>query len=75
MIRKTIIKIALPISLLLLFILSCDERSPVAFEHAPVAYQLELFLDNDSCEPSENTYFCTDANLHPLDILKNVFVH
>ena len=62
MIKKTFIKISLSTSMVLLFILSCDERTPVSSPPAEVAYQLEMFVDNDSCDPTEETYLCTDGD-------------
>ena len=60
MIKKTFIRILFSASVVLLFILSCDERTPVSSPPPEVAYQLELFIDNDSCNPSDENYFCTD---------------
>ena len=64
MIRKNLIKVVLSISLLLLLILSCDERTPVTSPPIELNYTLTLTLDNTSCTPHFDIMqgdFCDDG--------------
>ena len=70
MLKRNYLKFSLSTVLLtLLLFLSCDNETPTSSPPPNLLYELELFVDNDACNPTDPEYFCTNGDeCNPEDI-------
>ena len=63
MLKRNYLKFSLSTVLLaLLLFLSCDNETPTSSPPPELSYELELFVDNDSCDPAVPVYSCTNGD-------------